>query len=300
MLCFACVPGRGGWDLSVLPPSASGGNGLDPGRIHDGLPQIEPSPDGLSLFLCRWPTGQPIPVRLSPNARAREQRLWQKALRAWESAGLGISFVAQEERRARGIELDFPTGRRRPRGTGDALADCQVGGFSQAEGPEEARLVWASIHLNRSLPSWKGLETPLDEDELFGAMLHELGHALGFSGHARSGRSIMVADKAQVREIARQVSAGAVLPAPELTALYRLPSGYRVGTLPVPAPESRRLQDLQARAEEANWRGPFSRVGDRQAEFFYRGDRGQRMGVRIENYLAALGRKASPIMKTLP
>ena len=222
------------------------------------------------------------------------------ALKAWTSAGLGVSFVTLEDPSDRGIELDFPTGRRRrPAGTGDAWADCRLGEETREEGAFEAHLTRASIHLNRSLLSWKGVETPLDDDELLGAMLHELGHALGFSGHARSGRSIMVADKAQVRAIAQSVAAGGALPAPELVALYGLPSGVRVGERGMPREESERLQALEDRAEKDGWVGPYSRVGDRKAEFFYRNHRGQRLGVRIENYLVVLAQKEPPIMTTL-
>ena len=285
----------------MLPHSVSEGSSADLGRITDGLPGFVPEANGLSLFLCRWPKEEPIPVWLSPDARPEERRLWEMALHAWESAGLGISFSVEEKRLSHGIHVAFPSGlQRRPAGTGDALADCRIQGGGEEEGAVNAHLSWASIHLNRSLASWKGVRVPLDEDEMLGAMLHELGHALGFSGHARLGNSIMVADKAQVRRIARRVREGSALPAPELVALYRLTSGIRVGRLPISSKEMLRLEDLQARALEAGLSGPYSRVGDRLAEFFYRGERGERIGVRAEDYLLALEGKRAPTLTPLP
>ena len=299
-LPLACVPGRGGWEASVLPLPLEEGAALDLGRLTDGLPDFLPEADGLSLFLCRWSTEEPIPVRLASGALASERRLWEIALRAWESAGLGISFSTEEAPAYSGIHMAFPTGSQtRPRGTGDALADCRVTGPGRDGGAVEAHLTWASIHLNRSLVSWKGARVPLGEDEMLGAMLHELGHALGFSGHARSGHSIMVADKTEVKQIARRVREGGSLPAPELVALYRLESGVRVGGVSLSSGEALQFQDLEAQALQAGMRGPYSRVGDRQAEFFYRGEHTERIGVRVENYLAVLGRKESPVLVPL-
>ena len=161
---LACVPGRGGWDASVLPHSVSEGSSADLGRITDGLPGFVPEANGLSLFLCRWPKEEPIPVWLSPDARPEERRLWEMALHAWESAGLGISFSVEEKRLSHGIHVAFPSGlQRRPAGTGDALADCRIQGAGEEEDGVNAHLSWASIHLNRSLASWKGVRVPLDE-----------------------------------------------------------------------------------------------------------------------------------------
>jgi len=265
------------------------------------LPDFLPDSEGLSLFLCRWSKEEPIPVHLPSDALARERRLWNLALKAWESAGLGISFIAVEERLSHGLEVEFRSeGQSRPKGTGDALADCRVTFPLEGKGPLAAHLSFASIHLNRSLPSWKGVEVALDDDQLLSAMLHELGHALGFSGHVMSGDSIMVADKARVRAIARGVARGKTLPAPELVALYSVPSGLRVGHLPLEPAQKRLFNSLTDKAERLGWEGPFSRVGDVRALFFYRDDGGRRRGLQIENWAQVLGKKESPLLTPLP
>ena len=240
-------------------------------------------------------------MRLPPDALPRERRLWNMALKAWESAGLGISFIAVEKRLSHGIDVDFRSeSQSRPKGTGDALADCRMAPPFEGAGPLAAQLSFASIHLNRSLPSWKGVEIALEDDELLGAMLHELGHALGFSGHVVSGDSIMVADKAKVRAIARVVARGESLPAPELVALYSVPSGLRVGHLPLEPAQRRLFSSLTAKAESLDWEGPFSRVGDIRALFFYRDEKGRRHGLQIENWALMLGKKASPVLISVP
>ena len=298
---LACVPGRGGWESSAWPPSETGVPASNLGRITDLLPDLLPDSEGLSLFLCRWSKQESIPVHLPPDALPRERRLWNTALKAWESAGLGISFIAVEKPLSHGIDVDFRSeSQSRPKGTGDALADCRMASRFEGAGPLEAHLSWASIHLNRSLPSWKGVEIALEDDELLGAMLHELGHALGFSGHVVSGDSIMVADKARVRAIARGVARGKSLPAPELVALYSVPSGLRVGHLRLEPAQRRLFSSLTAKAESLDWEGPLSRVGDVRALFFYRDYQSRRHGWQIENWAMVLGKKASPVLISLP
>ncbi|MFP6638762.1 MAG: matrixin family metalloprotease [Myxococcota bacterium] len=288
-----CVPTRGGWDVSALPPEARSQVSRVGGRLSDLLPQ--PLPDGkrLSLFLCRWPTTRPISVGLPADVTARERQLFRKALAAWESAGLGISFQEVESSAAR-LEIEFPTpAQGQPAGTGDALADCRIRDPEPASGVVEAQLVRASIHLVRDLPNWKGQRVTLTDDEQFAAMLHELGHALGFAGHVASGDSILLADTAKVRQIARRVAQGEPLPAPELVALYALPSGMRVGQLPLDASQQKLFEAFNRVAQAEGLRGPFSRVGDRQARFFYRDDDGRAQGITLENWSQWLHRGGS-------
>ena len=301
VISLGCVPGRGGWESSAWPPPETGVPASSLGRITDLLPEFRPDPEGLSLFLCRWSKQEPIPVHWPSDALPRERRLWHRALKAWESAGLGISFIEAEKPLSHGIEVVFRSEHQsRPKGTGDALADCRMASAFEGASPLEAHLSWASIHLNRSLPSWKGVEIALEEDQLLGAMLHELGHALGFSGHVVSGDSIMVADRAKVRAIARGVARGKSLPAPELVALYAVPSGLRVGHRPLEPAQRRLFSSLTAKAESLSWLGPFSRVGDVRALFFYRDEQGRRHGLQIENWALMLRKRVPPVLISVP
>ena len=189
---LACVPGRGGWDSSMLPASTADGLSSDFGRIADLLPELLPDENGLSLFLCRWSKHEPIPVYLPPDALDRERQLWQTALRAWESAGLGISFITAQKRPSYGIELIFRSpGQSRPKGTGDALADCRMASSSPSS--QGAKSLGGPPELGFDTPQPQSAfmegrrNRPGRRIELLGAMLHELGHALGFSGHVVFG-----------------------------------------------------------------------------------------------------------------
>ncbi len=283
-----CVPARGGWDLADLPPEVRSGGLQKEGRLSDLLPQPLPAGPDLVLFLCRWPTDYPIAVSFPADASARERKLLGAALRAWEAAGLGVSFREVEASEAR-LAIEFPTvAEGRPKGTGDALADCRIRLHAQESFKVEAHLVWASIHLVRELRNWKGQRVALSDDELLGAMLHELGHALGFSGHVASGDSIMLGETAVVRRIARNVERGQPLPAPELVALYGLPSGIQVGHLALDPSQQRELQAFNREAQAQGLDGPFSRVGDVRARLFYRDQRGAARGVTFENWSQVL------------
>jgi len=67
----------------------------------------------------------------------------------------------------------------------------------------DAELVGATVRVaRRSGPDWRGQSRPLGRDQLLGVLLHELGHALGFSGHARRGDTVMVREVDAVRRVA--------------------------------------------------------------------------------------------------
>lgn len=286
VLVTGCVPARGGWNLSDLSPDmrseVSGGEA----RLLDLLPQPLPLGEEVILFLCRWPTDRPIAVGFPVDATARERRLLNQALDAWEGAGLGVSFEEVEATQAQ-LEIEFPTlAQGRPKGTGDAMADCRIRLPQKESLQVEAHLTWASIHLVRELRNWKGQWVALSDDELLAAMLHELGHALGFPGHVASGNSIMLAERAIVRRIARSVAQGGALPAPELAALYRLPSGVRVGRLALDPAQQRTLATFDAQTQGLE--GPFTRVGDLRARFFFLDRRGRARGITFENWSQVL------------
>ena len=84
-----------------------------------------------------------------------------------------------------------------------------------------ARLVFASIQMAR------------DDPRLAGTALHELGHALGFQGHASRGRTVMVRATDAVRLAGERVMAGKAFDDAAVGALYAVPSGSVVGRLPL-------------------------------------------------------------------
>ncbi len=271
-----CTASRGGW-----PPTRQVSPALDAelvrqSRIADLAPHFLLRGDGMLLFLCRWPRGTRIPVSLPPDGNGRELSLLRQALAAWSGAGLGISLVEAEAAEAT-LEIRFSdrgAEERAPSGAGDALADCRLsageGDIASAEGRLDARLDSASIHLNREQIDDLGRRIPLDDSELIGTALHELGHALGFSSHVARGDSIMVRTSEQVRRIGASVLRGESLPAPNLRALYELPNGFIVGSVVLDPIQLERATAFQDAAERRHLDGPFTRVGDSGARLFYR------------------------------
>jgi hypothetical protein len=296
LLVSALLPGscalRGGWDARSLENQHPQLAAHPKHRLVDAPPYFAPSATGLALFLCRWPTDRAIPVALPADATAAESALLRAALRAWQTAGLGVSFRVSERAPGplprRGIEIDFVDDPERgaPVGSGDTVADCAIAaeagrvaadaqrpsGEPPGALPISAELHYASVYLRRALPDLLGRSQPLSSTELLGAAVHELGHALGFSGHVASGGSVMSAHGQidSARRWGRRIEAGGSLDAPTLRALYALPSGVRVGWLPLRDAQLEPLRALAGRAESARLRGPFVRVAERSARLFWR------------------------------
>ena len=104
------------------------------------------------------------------------------------------------------------------RGTGRTVADCRLDArCARRAGGGERR------DRARTPPDWRGREPALDAEERAGALVHELGHALGVTGHARSRtiRSCRVARSRAARRRARAGRRGAREPV-RWRALYAL------------------------------------------------------------------------------
>jgi hypothetical protein len=246
------------------------------------------------LFLCRWSVQQPIPVSLPPDADARERRILRAALAAWSGAGIGVEFREVPPAEAR-LELRFASGGAgSPRGTGDALSDCAVeyreGRATVRDGRVRAEIRWASIHLIREEQGVLGRPVALQDDQLLGAALHELGHALGYSAHPGLGPSIMQRTTGGVQQIGARVAAGAPFSDPNLAALYALPSGVVVGRLRLDPAQVRLLSDFGRAARRLGLAGPYSRVGDVGARFFYRGPAGVPFALGLDDWRRGLAR----------
>jgi hypothetical protein len=134
--------------------------------------------------------------------------------------------------------------------------------------------VHASILLRRENVSWSGGTSPMSDDEFLGAVLHEIGHALGLSGHISDPiigrRSIMSADRDHVKRVARQVAKGEALREPTLEALYLVPIGSNVGRVGFDPDLRIALDGLAILARRDGWAGPFGRAGNDSAEVFWR------------------------------
>jgi hypothetical protein len=242
-------------------------------QLADVTPYLLPARGQLVYFLCRWADGSVIPVDLPPDADEGERLDIEMVLRAWEGAGLGVRFGPPES--GRGIEIrytqdEFPEdwGTR----AATAVADCGLDPavFEAPSGPVlAAELVFVSIHLSRTGRDTVGREVPWSREESVGALLHEMGHALGFQGHAQRG-SIMVASVDAVQRAGRGVIAGRPLRDETLRALYAVPSGTVLARAQLGPERTAAVDRMLPLARRRGLAGPFAQVGDRIARILWR------------------------------
>lgn len=229
----------------------------------------------MRFFHCRWPSGAPIAVSLPPDANEIERRALEKALDAWEGAGLGIHFDRTTDA-TRGIELrlvggtvDTPAGQ----DTANTVVDCAIAPLSRQQGSviEGAALASARIRIARiTNPDTQGRQRPLSEAELAGTALHEIGHALGFQGHARHGDTVMVRETEKVARAGKDLLRGERFADASLRALYRLPNGASAGGGPVERCRTDLVDRMAALAEKHALDGPFVRVGESAGRIYWR------------------------------
>jgi hypothetical protein len=174
------------------------------------------------------------------------------------------------------IELDL---------TAKANAQCFA---SERDGRLEAQLVHARVLLRRSMPDVRGREIDMADAEWLGAVLHELGHALGFQGHERAGNGIMVREVERVLAQGREVLEGEPLHAPSLVALYRMPTGTVIARPALPQGYTAAIDRLSELAAEKGYRGPLVRVGDTAARIAWLDERGRMVEMYLPEIRAAL------------
>ena len=270
---------------------------IDGQRLADANPYLLPLAGRLMFFHCHWPTEQPIPVALPSDASAEERRALETALRAWEGAGLGLRFEPVEGAET-GIDIGFVGGTvdtAAGQDTANTVVDCRVAPASQQTGAgvEGAELVRARIRIARiTNQDTQGHQRPLTAAELTGAALHELGHALGFQGHARQGDTVMVRETERIAHAGKGVLAGDGFRDPSLRALYALPSGAVVVSAPVDRCRTDLVDRMARIAEENHLDGPFVRVGESAGRIFWRDDKGTEYGLVIAKLREALRKPA--------
>ncbi|MEE3332169.1 MAG: hypothetical protein VX246_14985 [Myxococcota bacterium] len=244
-------------------------------------------------FVCLWPGGESIPVSLAGTPTGAERQLVERAVEVLGPV-IGRSFVVQpsagpdSEAPQRGIAVEFIDGPdpedpgRMSLTAGDAIADCRVdaplaAAFGGSSLP--AQLVYASVRVRRSRADALGRVRPLGEVELLATLLHELGHALGYSTHSRGGETVMRLAPSEVRRLARPVAAGRPLHDATLSALYALDSGAIVRRGPVPPQALTTLRVCEMLARATNWSSAFTRSGARSAEVWWRSPDGERIAL---------------------
>jgi hypothetical protein len=297
---LACASTPAGWDVASLRQRHPGLDAVRGHALGHALPFFALAPEGLSLLLCRWSDAVPVQVWLPEGARSEEIAILEQAMRAWEGAGLGVRFESrvwgEESPPLSGIVFELVEPERPGASpTGSTIADCavplEVAVDDVASGvPVDAALHYASIRLLRSRSDLLGRNVALSDVELLGAAVHELGHALGFSGHVARGGSVMSrhGQLDAARRWGRRIAAGERLEAPSLVALYALPNGVRVGSLPLDRVQLAPLRAVSALGGEQGLRGPYVRVGDESARWFWRDRRGASVAAVVFDWLATL------------
>lgn len=248
-------------------------------HLSEITPYLLPAVGSVTLFVCHWDPKRAIPVALPPDASPAETHILSLALHAWEDAGLGVHFVPAEPGGG-ALVFAFAADEAADART---IADCRIGRAGDAADRRvlAAELVQAEVHLPRSTrPDLRGHTRALSESEQMGIALHELGHALGFQGHAQRD-SIMARDRDEVTRRGRRVLDGAPCDEPTLRALYALPSGTILSRSAVSPFRTESFDALAVLAEQRAMTGPFARVGDSEARIFFVTKGGEELGVEI-------------------
>ena len=303
LLLVACVPTRGGWDSQSLVRDTPGLRALSGQRLGDMVPfpglVASAGPAGsprLALVVCRFAAGTALRIRSKGPGWSEPAGAAALAALAPTLARLGLSLERTTAAPAE-IEIHAHVGpeAEAPDGLGDALVECDVSndvGGEAGLGPR-GLVRRADIRMRRSGIDAKGLVQRASDDAWIGALLHELAHALGFSGHAATGRSLLVRDEGVLREIGRAVLQGQLLSDPTLTALYQLRPGQVLGEralTPASATWLRAVLRLDAEREAAGIRRTalVASVGDREARLSFRYADGRGFGLRFPGWAARL------------
>jgi hypothetical protein len=281
---LACAPDL--WNADLLEQRYPALGAISQHRLGDTTPYLLPADGGIAFFLCRWSTEAPISVSLPSDASEEERRGLEAVMRAWEGAGLGVRFATGAPPGA-GIEVRFiepDAGATATSYAANTIADCAV----EPEAVEDreasvlpAQLVFASIFMWRGGFDMLGRPVPHSQAEFIGSALHEFGHALGFQGHAKLGRSIMVREHDVVRRAGARLLAGKAFGDQTLRALYSVPSGTVIKRVPAPAHRTEPVDRMARIARDRGFSGPFVRVGDLDGRIAWRDEVGTDYALRI-------------------
>ena len=284
-----CAPAL--WDAALLAAREPGLRAVGAHRLGDATPYLLPVDGEAVFFLCRWPTPASIAVSLPPEATPGQTQALEAALRAWEGAGLGVSFEPGAHAGG-GIELRFVDGPAQGAGPGrtaTTLADCALAAGAPTDDRQlAAQIVHASIELRREQLDPLGRRVPLSDAELAGSALHELGHALGFQGHVRVGESAMRFQVDAVRRAGRRLLAGEPFEDASVRALYAVPSGAVVARQRLVSGRTQPIDRLFALARSGELLGPIARMGDLEGQILFREAGGEALSVWLRGVAASL------------
>jgi hypothetical protein len=261
-------------------------------RLADANPYALPLAGRVTFFFCHWPVDRPLRVSLPPDATDDERRALRAAIQGWQDAGLGLRF--EEVQEGASIEFGFVSGTvdtGAGQDTANTVVDCRIAPASQQGGAivVGAELAYARIRIARlTNQDTQGHQRPLTTAELAGTALHELGHALGFQGHARHGDTVMVRETERIAHAGKDLLAGDAFGDASVRALYAVPSGAVVTTAPLSACRTDLVDRMAKLAETNQLDGPFLRVGESAGRIFWRDPKGLEYGLVIGHTREAL------------
>jgi len=328
MLLAACVPPRGGWDVEGLLQSEPSLAEFEGSRIGDMVPfpALAPTlaspldlgavPIDIALVACRYRDEQIVRVR---GGGAEWPKEWaRRAVVAMNRAVVGVEVVldsptssaartfesspaesgevpsaaslgAASEIEVRIIQETADEG---PDGLGDTLVECDVTPTDES-GAVRGEVVEASIRMRRARLDVVGGFQEATAEEWVGAFMHELGHALGFAGHAAMGSTSLVRDQMVLRQMGRRALEDESRPDTTLGSLYALAPGQRLGTRALRAESVDWLRALGALQEARAQKGQdpigiFASAGDREARLVWRYADGSRLEIRFPAWRSEL------------
>jgi hypothetical protein len=257
------------------------------GRMH---PYLYAADDQVQWFTCRWSTEAPIGYAILGTSEAETRQL-RRVLDVWQGMGFGVRFVEVPAAGAQLIlsavegSVDRDDG---SLGAGRTVTDCKLDESGEVA---SARLVKARVDVARaSGPGPLGKMHPLSPSAWLGAWTHELGHALGYQGHLRSGVDPMRLEPDYQRFVGERIASGSPVDSPALRALYARPNGTLLGSAALPEGRTADVDEIRRLARQANVEGPFLRSGDRAARIFWENNRGRQYGFLVLDFPGVLER----------
>jgi hypothetical protein len=232
LLLLGCASAIGGWDVEALVVVEPGITRIPGQRIGDMTPYPALRGEELLLVACRYASGEKLSVRGSgpgwPKAWAEE------AVEAVSHGIEGVELELEFGESSPGARLEIisveAANSEGPKGLGDTLAECDVSETDESTSGLRGRLVRSEIRMRRARFDIVGRERWASQEEWVGALMHELGHALGFAGHVVYGDSLVLLEQSRLRALGRRAVSKKRFVAPNLTALYAISPGRVLGT----------------------------------------------------------------------
>lgn len=308
VLCLlGCVPLRGGWDGEAVVRANPAIAAIEGQRLGDMVPfpalmlGAEPStPARVELVACRFASGSR--VRVGASGPGWSEELGDRALAALAKPAadfdLQLERAVVDAREGAAPEIEIVAhegeGADAPAGLGDTLVECDVDRASPAA-PARGVVIRAEIRMRRSAYDEALRLRRADDAAWTGALLHELGHALGFSGHVATGASLLVRDESILRGLGRSALRGHPIETPSLEALYRLAPGQSLGERALSPLGAEWIEallsiDRRRRAEGLERVALVASVGDREARIAFRYADGSALVLRFPGYAEGIRR----------